>query len=119
MRKFAEELQKVWVAEQGETSENAGIDDQPQSANDIAPPRSLEELLGALKCAAANVVLLRKATPAGSASLDAAREMRRAAANLWLAVAGGIQIGITKEERLVLRQHGAEDQLPVHFEQCE
>lgn len=82
------------------------------------PPRDLSSLLSMLNCAAANVVVLSKASGGASASLEVAREMAWRNRNLWGATAGEVTISISRKEKDLLEAAGAEPELTDFWSPC-
>jgi hypothetical protein len=116
LKKVAEMMQAATKSEtRGEPNESR----PPISVSPAQQPRTVPALLTELKCAAANEVVIAKARASSSASYEAARVMANSARDLWVAKAGGIELGISGVERDLLKQGGAEDELPLRFEVCE
>jgi hypothetical protein len=88
-----------------------------EAKDDQPPPRTLDALLTEVGGAAANQVLIGWAPGGSSASLEAAKEMAKAAS--WVAKAGGKEVWISEEEKTLLEQAGAEMELPDHIDLCD
>jgi hypothetical protein len=82
------------------------------------PPRELSVLLGLLKCATANFVVLSKASGGLATTMELAREMDLRNRNRWVARAGSITIGIGREERDLLEAAGAEPKIRDFWSRC-
>ena len=90
----------------------------PQDKPSNAPPgRDLRALLSELRCARANEVEIGWVSGGGSATLECAVEMAKAAG--WVAKGAGIEVRISESEKQMLEDAGAELELPGHITLCD
>lgn len=84
-----------------------------------APPRTIEEILLALDCRAANEITLNRVVGGAAATEELARDNAHRARGKWTASVGGKSMLITTEEHALLEAAGAEEELPDHFGICD
>lgn len=94
-------------------------EDEPVAAFAANAVRSLETLLGTLRCERANMIRLEKIVGQPSPTIEGADANARAARGRWAASFGKRSILINKEEHDILKAAGAEFPLPRYWTRCD